>query len=926
MSKISNALKDLMSSVNPKDEAEQVAARPELPAAEPAIPEIPAATSESAETGPEVPVPAVETKKVELDDPFSRLKPKEKRIPTLTATSPEPEVAAEPEAAAIPEEPTSPPAVNESSAAEKPAAEAEIPASEEAPAETPSEPEEKEIDLETVAEVSESFENAIVEGAVNVVKDRVQEAVETAVREAVENAKSTVDQVIVQAMEDIKEDAKAEIKLEASKEAREKQQATGGRESRPHAFVIMPFGKKTGFDGTLIDFNAIYKDLIRPALEEAGFEPFRADEETTTGDILTDMFQELLLADLAICDLSIDNANVYYELGIRHAFRKRGIVHIQSGRAYMPFDIFNVRTIPYHTNDDGVPDPTFREKDIQAIARVCRDTWASDQEAIHSPVFNLLTGLNEPDRRDLRTPLATGFWREYNDWRQRVTVAQRQKRIGDIMLLTEEISNPLIKEEAIGEAGRALKNMNRHELALQQYRQGLELNPKNVNFRREEALHLNRLGRVDEAIVKLESLLQDYPNDTDAIATLGRIYKDMWSESWVKIEDPEKRIQEAYDSNHWLVKSIDTYLKGYYANFNNYYPGINALTLSIILDHLANRFEDDDDPDVNYIQRLLPNLKGTLHFSLEKLSKDDSADYWTLISLAELTAMTAENPKSVRRTYKKALTAARKNIFNIQSSIAQLDMLKALELCPEFVDVGVDVLKSEIRRIQKEEPEDEWDDKLSQKDEQQKVFLFKGHQIDPKGNMIKRFPEELEAEARKRIDAILKKYQAGENDLAITAGAGSGGDIIFIEACMEKNIKVEIHLPKKEPDYIKENISPAGDAWVERYYNLRNHPNISIRMQEDRIGKVKPGDDINERNNRWALYSSLVQGIANVRLIALWDGQSGAWQDQDGKLVSHMVTEMRRLGGFVEHINTSKFDYWQAGGKVGKALDKLAGL
>ena len=28
----------------------------------------------------------------------------------------------------------------------------------------------------------------------------------------------------------------------------------------------------------------------------------------------------------------------------------------------------------------------------------------------------------------------------------------------------------------------------------------------------------------------------------------------------------------------------------------------------------------------------------------------------------------------------------------------------------------------------------------------------------------------------------------------------------------------------------------------------------------------------------------------------------------------------------VEHLNSSKFDYWQAGGKVGKVLDKLAGL
>ncbi|MCQ3980492.1 MAG: hypothetical protein DPW09_44345, partial [Anaerolineae bacterium] len=233
----------------------------------------------------------------------------------------------------------------------------------------------------------------------------------------------------------------------------------------PHAFVVMPFGRKQGPDDRWIDFNAIYQNLIKPALEEAGFEPFRADEESVSGDILTDMFQELLLADLVIADLSIDNANVFYELGVRHAIRKRGLVHIQSGRSYLPFDIFNVRTVPYRIDKNGRPDPEFLEKDKQAIVKITRETWASSQDRIHSPIFNLLDGLEEPSRRSLRTPLATGYWREYKEWEERVTIAQRQKRIGDVLLLTEEVTNPLIKEEAIAEAGRALKSLSRHELA-----------------------------------------------------------------------------------------------------------------------------------------------------------------------------------------------------------------------------------------------------------------------------------------------------------------------------------------------------------------------------------------------------------------------------------------------------------------------------
>lgn len=766
----------------------------------------------------------------------------------------------------------------------------------------------------------EAVQEAAIESAVDAVRKNVQTAVEDVVEQAIAEAKESVKGDIEELVEEARQLQDAQMAAGEDKQIE-------AREARPHAFVVMPFGKKKGFDGTVIDFNAIYQDLIKPALEDAGFEPFRADEETTTGDILTDMFQELLLADLAICDLSIDNANVYYELGIRHAFRKRGVVHIQSGRAYMPFDVFNVRTIPYHTNEEGLPDPEFLEKDIQNISRVCRDTWASDQDAIHSPVFNLLTGLDEPDRKTLRTPLATGFWREYNEWKERVTIAQRQKRIGDIMLLTEEISNPLIKEEAIGEAGNALRGMERHELALQQYRQGLELNSKNMEFRRQEAFHLNRLDRVDEAIVKLENLLKEEPSDTEAIAYLGRIYKDMWTDAWMRINDDDLRIKEAFEASHWLIKSIETYLKGFYYDLNQYYPGINALTLAIILDHLAEQYDEGDDPDVQRVRSLLPDLKGTLRFTLGNLTKLESSDYWTLVSFAELMVMTADDPKVVKRAYKKALTAARKNVFYLQSSIDQLGILTSLDLRPEYVDVGVQVLKDEIRRIHKEEPDAE---KLEKEKKatlsEEWVILFTGHKIDQNGEIEeRRFLPEMEQEARKRIDATLDKFEIDDNDIGVTAGAACGGEIIFIEACLDRGMDVEVHLPFNEPQYIKQNVSPAGDHWVERFYNLRNHPNVNINFQLDHVGKVKAGDDAYKRNNRWALYSSLLLGIDRVRLIALWDGKSTA-TDRDGELVSHMVEEMRRLGGYVEHVNTTKFDYWQAGGKVGAALDKLAGL
>jgi tetratricopeptide (TPR) repeat protein len=682
-------------------------------------------------------------------------------------------------------------------------------------------------------------------------------------------------------------------------------------EARPHAFVVMPFGKKKGGDGSLYDFNAIYQTLIRPALEEAGFEAFRADEETSSGDILTDMFQELLLADLCICDLSIDNANVYYELGIRHAFRKRGVVHIQAGRAYMPFDIFNVRTLPYHITPEGVPDPEYIKGDIQAIARMTRDTWASDRDAVHSPIFNLLSGLKEPERKTLRTPLATGFWREYNEWKQRVTVAQRQKRIGDILLLTEEIQNPLIKEEAIGEAGRALANMGRNELALVQYRKGLEVNAGNLAFRREEAFHLNRLGRRDEAIVKIENLLTDYPNDSEAISYLGRIYKEMWVDSWKNIKDRSKRIKSAFDSYHWLIKAADIYMKGFYIDLNNYYPGVNALTLSTLAVHLADKFDDkkDPDPDIVRIRRELPELRGSLIFALEAKSEDDMADYWTLISLAELRVLTAESTSSVSRAYRKALTASRRNLFFLNSSLGQLEILRAIGLRDEYVKVGIRTIREEIARTTGEENQQAPAKKgVSKKMEQSsRAFLFAGYMVDHSGKDKKTFPADKENEIRQEILNKLESFHAGPNDRAFVGGLSAGSEILFAEICAEKGIKVKAYLPLPESAYIRQFVSPGGDAWVDRFYKIRNHMLVEEFYQAENVGAPKAGDDPYERNNRWALYSSLGKGIDKLRLIALWNAHGDKPKDRDARLVYHMIDLTRELGGAIEQISTSKY-------------------
>ena len=93
---------------------------------------------------------------------------------------------------------------------------------------------------------------------------------------------------------------------------------------RMRAFIVTPFDKKPDAEGRIIDFDAVRKLLIEPALDQLGLTGRTTGEIVKAGNIHTDMFQRLLTADLVVAEVSIHNANVFYELGIRHAVRKKG--------------------------------------------------------------------------------------------------------------------------------------------------------------------------------------------------------------------------------------------------------------------------------------------------------------------------------------------------------------------------------------------------------------------------------------------------------------------------------------------------------------------------------------------------------------------------------------------------------------------------
>jgi hypothetical protein len=79
----------------------------------------------------------------------------------------------------------------------------------------------------------------------------------------------------------------------------------------------MGFGEKVDFQsGRKLNLDAAYRNMIKPAVEEAGLECYRADEIVHSGIIDVPMYQQILTADVVIADLSTSNSNAFYELGV----------------------------------------------------------------------------------------------------------------------------------------------------------------------------------------------------------------------------------------------------------------------------------------------------------------------------------------------------------------------------------------------------------------------------------------------------------------------------------------------------------------------------------------------------------------------------------------------------------------------------------
>ncbi len=351
-------------------------------------------------------------------------------------------------------------------------------------------------------------------------------------------------------------------------------------------FVIRPFEKKKDTSGKVLDFERVHNELIDPALKAANLSGGTTGEIVDAGDISADMFSLLLEADLVICDVTIHNANVFYELGIRHALRKKHTILIK-GRPTAdgtPFDLRTNRYLPYDIDNPA----STQERLVKAI----QATLGSDRET-DSPIFLMLPTLREADPSSAQVlPV---------DFREEVERARAAKSKGWLRLLAQDLRGrrfQWIGLQLVATAQWELKDYESARESLEELRQtrgddvATNLALANIYerlYRNQEKPEL--LKTSDQAIEQvLASKDVASKNRAEALALQGRNQKTRWRGTFKELATVNDRRRAAM--NQELRACYEAYRTAFYQDLNHFYSGLTALQMGTIFLDLS---EGEDD-------------------------------------------------------------------------------------------------------------------------------------------------------------------------------------------------------------------------------------------------------------------------------------------------------------------------------------------
>jgi len=428
---------------------------------------------------------------------------------------------------------------------------------------------------------------------------------------------------------------------------------------RALCFVDMPFGKKPDLkSGMVVDFDQIYNEAIKPAIEDCGLEALRGDEERTGGIIHSAMFARLLLAEFVVADLTLANANVFYELGIRHAAKPFTTVPIFANISALPFDVALVRAVGYRLKNGKLTKASAQKlrTELAERLRAAIDEVATDD----SPLFQLIPKFPGIDLPEEVTETFKDRIKEAEEFREILSAARskpsrQEKREALLKIQRDRGDLKTVRRSVLIELLFSFRNAEGFDEMVDLYDAFPDYLKDYVVAKQQFALALNRgnqSGDREEALRILDELLKNRGPDPETLGIKGRIHKDIYKEA-----AEAKKIT----AGAALDDAINAYTKGFEADPREYYPGVNAISLLI---------QKGDAEALKEVERLLPLVS----FAVARRGGASSSDYWDLATVLELACIGTDWPLAVR-ILPRALLATTDS-FNTETTLGNLQLLK----------------------------------------------------------------------------------------------------------------------------------------------------------------------------------------------------------------------------------------------------------
>jgi tetratricopeptide (TPR) repeat protein len=409
------------------------------------------------------------------------------------------------------------------------------------------------------------------------------------------------------------------------------------------------------------------------------------------------------------------------------------------------------------------------------------------------------------------------------------------------MTLAGDAANSTEAAQVFYTAAWDLIGLERFSFAEELLRAAVHADPTHVESQCQLGLVLNRLGHPNEAEEYLKRVRTMHQESNRWLGALGRVYKDMWRDTWWEVQDLQKRQSVCLDHQARVYEGLDLYKEHLKRDPKSHYAAINICAIATWLRHAAAETNRQLDRNIEKLREL--SKKVVNRVDPRDLADSGDRGYWACTSLAELALCEGDIVEAVRQ-YKRAVHWPGRGKFDIRSMLSHLYVYEHIGYESRTTAELIELLEKASENFSSEEVYD-------------KAVLCIGHMTDDPenpGDLSEDVQPKLKQEFESRLDNWEMK---GARHLALCRGV-RGAETIFAEVCAGRGMKVCLLIPLPEDEFIQSCVHVQYKDWQSRYTHLIANENVEVKYQDHELGAAPPTSSAMQRGLLWCLNTARV--------------------------------------------------------------------